>query len=240
MRVILAGPHGFCAGVNMAIEALDLAIRDVGTPLYVYHEIVHNKWVVDWFRQQGVIFVNDSGGCARGRDVALLGPRRAAGNPPPSGRPALEHDRRHLPAGNEGPFGGRPVRPTGYTILLIGHAGHDEVVGTMGEAPQAIRLLQSTADVDRARGARPIQSGLSDANHLSVDDAERDHRTVAAAVTADRRPGARRHLLRHQNRQEAVRCSPPRPTWCWSSAAATVPTARRLAELARARGVARI
>ena len=59
MRVILAAPRGFCAGVNMAIEALDLAIEAYGTPLYVYHEIVHNKWVVDWFRRQGVVFVND-------------------------------------------------------------------------------------------------------------------------------------------------------------------------------------
>ena len=59
MRIILAGPRGFCAGVNMAIEALELAVGAYGTPLYVYHEIVHNKWVVDWFRQQGVVFVND-------------------------------------------------------------------------------------------------------------------------------------------------------------------------------------
>ena len=59
MRIILAGPRGFCAGVNMAIEALELAIGAYGTPLYVYHEIVHNKWVVDWFRRQGVVFVND-------------------------------------------------------------------------------------------------------------------------------------------------------------------------------------
>ncbi len=59
MRVILAAPRGFCAGVNMAIEALELAIRAYSTPLYVYHEIVHNKWVVERFRQQGVVFVND-------------------------------------------------------------------------------------------------------------------------------------------------------------------------------------
>lgn len=59
MRIILAAPRGFCAGVNMAIEALQWAIGAYGTPLYVYHEIVHNRWVVDWFRRQGVVFVND-------------------------------------------------------------------------------------------------------------------------------------------------------------------------------------
>jgi 4-hydroxy-3-methylbut-2-en-1-yl diphosphate reductase len=59
MRVILASPRGFCAGVNMAIESLELAIQRFGTPIYVYHEIVHNQWVVDHFRQRGVVFVDD-------------------------------------------------------------------------------------------------------------------------------------------------------------------------------------
>ena len=59
MKILLANPRGFCAGVNMAIESLELAIRVFGTPIYVYHEIVHNKWVVERFRAQGVVFVND-------------------------------------------------------------------------------------------------------------------------------------------------------------------------------------
>ena len=89
MRVILAAPRGFCAGVNMAIEALELAIGAYGTPLYVYHEIVHNKWVVDWFRRQGVVFVNDLAEVPEGAHAALFGPRRAAGNPSAGGRAAL-------------------------------------------------------------------------------------------------------------------------------------------------------
>ena len=88
MRVILASPRGFCAGVNMAIEALELAIKAYGTPLYVYHEIVHNKWVVDRFKRQGAIFVNDLSQVPGRRCIALLRPWRAAGDSPPGRGPA--------------------------------------------------------------------------------------------------------------------------------------------------------
>ena len=84
MKILLASPRGFCAGVNMAIESLELAIRLFGTPIYVYHEIVHNKYVVEHFREQGVVFVDDSGRGARGRHSAVFGPRRFAGDPPRS------------------------------------------------------------------------------------------------------------------------------------------------------------
>ena len=81
MKVLLASPRGFCAGVNMAIESLDLAMRTFGTPVYVYHEIVHNKYVVETFREQGAVFVDRSERSARGARCSVLGPRRLAGDP---------------------------------------------------------------------------------------------------------------------------------------------------------------
>ncbi len=86
MRIILAAPRGFCAGVNMAIEALQWAIGAYGTPLYVYHEIVHNRWVVDWFRRQGVVFVNDLAEVPEGAHLLYS----AHGVPPAVRRQAAE------------------------------------------------------------------------------------------------------------------------------------------------------
>ena len=227
MRIILAGPRGFCAGVNMAIEALELAIGAYGTPLYVYHEIVHNKWVVDWFRRQGVVFVNDLAEVPEGRTPALLGPRRAAGDPPAGGRAASEDHRRHLPAGDQGPPRGHPLRPSRATrSCLIGHAGHDEVVGTMGEAPQAIRLIQTDDGRRSARSARPVEGGLSDADHPVGRRCGRDHRAICGS--GSRRSSVRRGTTSAMPRRTGRRrfgVWPPRPTWCWSSAARTVRTA---------------
>ena len=111
MRIILARPRGFCAGVNMAIEALESALAAYGTPLYVYHEIVHNKWVVDWFRRQGVVFVDDLAEVPEGAHL-LYSAHGVPPERPAAGRPAAAEDhRRHLPAGDQGPSGGRPLRP---------------------------------------------------------------------------------------------------------------------------------
>ena len=88
MKIILASPRGFCAGVNMAIETLELAIKLFGTPIYVYHEIVHNKYVVERFRAQGAVFVDDLDEVPAGVHAALLGPRRLARDPPRLARAA--------------------------------------------------------------------------------------------------------------------------------------------------------
>ncbi len=226
MRIILAGPRGFCAGVNMAIEALELAIGAYGTPLYVYHEIVHNKWVVDWFRRQGVVFVNDLAEVPEGEHLLYS----AHGVPPEVRRQAAaaasEDHRRHLPAGHQGPPEAIRFAQQGYTILLIGHAGHDEVVGTMGEAPEAIRLIQKTTDVEQIEVPDPSKVAYLTQTTLSVDDAARDHRAAAAAIS--RRSSVPRGTTSAMPRRIGRRrCGnwPPRPTWCWSSAARTARTA---------------
>ena len=113
MRIILAGPRGFCAGVNMAIESLETALRLYGTPIYVYHEIVHNRWVVERFRRLGVVFVDDLAEVPAGGAPALFGPRRLAGGPPRGGPAGPADHRRHLPAGDQGPPRGGPLRRGG-------------------------------------------------------------------------------------------------------------------------------
>ena len=95
MKIILASPRGFCAGVNMAIETLELAIKLFGTPVYVYHEIVHNKYVVERFRAEGAVFVDHLTEVPDGAHAALFGPRRLARDSPRVGR--AEAARRSTP-----------------------------------------------------------------------------------------------------------------------------------------------
>ena len=114
MKIILANPRGFCAGVNMAIESLETALDLFGAPLYVYHEIVHNKYVVERFKRQGVVFVETLDEVPRGRAAALQRPRRLARRSAsrPAEREPPRH-RRHLPARDQGPPRGRQVRQRG-------------------------------------------------------------------------------------------------------------------------------
>ena len=110
MKVLLASPRGFCAGVNMAIETLDLALASLEPPIYVYHEIVHNKYVVERFRGRGVTFVDDLAEVPHGSTLLFS----AHGVSPEIRRVArgaeAEDDRRHLPAGDQGPPGSDQVR----------------------------------------------------------------------------------------------------------------------------------
>ena len=205
MRIILAGPRGFCAGVNMAIEALELAIGAQGAPLYVYHEIVHNKWVVDWFRQKGVVFVNDLSEVPEGKLLLYS----AHGVSPGIRQQAAE---RHLqtidatcPLVTKVHLEAVHLAQQGYTILLIGHAGHDEVVGTMGEAPRAIRLIQTMEDVDRVEVDDPSKVAYLTQTTLSVDDADRLIEHLRGRFPQIIGPAKNDICYATQNRQEAVR-----------------------------------
>src|SRR5262245_42869750 len=142
MRIILANPRGFCAGVEMALASLDLALERFGTPLYVYHEIIHNKTVVDEYRSRGVTFVESVEDVPF--DAMLM--YSAHGVSPQVRRAARWRRLRTIDA--TCPLVAKvhheAVRfaRAGYTIVLIGHEGHDEVVGTLGEAPGYIQLVE--------------------------------------------------------------------------------------------------
>src|ERR1043165_465286 len=130
MKVLLASPRGFCAGVNMAIESLDLALASLEPPIYVYHEIVHNKYVVEHFRGRGVTFVDTLDEVPIGSTLLFSAP----GAPPQIRRIADEPPRRAIaptcPLVTKVHLEAIKYANAGYTILLIGHEGHDEVIGT--------------------------------------------------------------------------------------------------------------
>eukprot|EP00475_Leptophrys_vorax_P009041 TRINITY_DN15933_c0_g2_i1.p1 TRINITY_DN15933_c0_g2~~TRINITY_DN15933_c0_g2_i1.p1 ORF type:complete len:153 (-),score=12.79 TRINITY_DN15933_c0_g2_i1:68-526(-) len=147
MKIILANPRGFCAGVNMAIECLDKAISMFGSDIYVYHEIVHNKYVVERFTQQGVKFVNEIAEVPRG-SILLYS---AHGVSPEIREQSRQRDLRTIdatcPLVTKVHLEAVKYARDGYHIVLIGHEGHDEVIGTMGEAPASITLVETPEEV---------------------------------------------------------------------------------------------
>ena len=149
MKILLATPRGFCAGVNMAIECLDRAIEMFGPNVYVYHEIVHNKYVVERFTKQGVKFVNSVDEVPQG-SILLYS---AHGISPEVRRQSRERKLKTIdatcPLVTKVHLEAIRFAKDGYHIVLIGHEGHDEVIGTMGEAPESITLVETPEEVDQ-------------------------------------------------------------------------------------------
>jgi 4-hydroxy-3-methylbut-2-enyl diphosphate reductase len=204
MKIILASPRGFCAGVNMAIETLELAIKIVGAPVYVYHEIVHNKYVVERFRAQGAVFVEDLSEVPPGETLLYS----AHGVSPEIRRIAAERGLKTIdatcPLVIKVHLEAVRYAKEGYTIVLIGHEGHDEVIGTMGEAPEAIILVESPEDVDQLELSTDKLAYLTQTT-LSVDDANRIIRRLEERFPQIVGPPKADICYATQNRQEAVR-----------------------------------
>ena len=205
MKVILAAPRGFCAGVNMAIESLDLAIERFGTPVYVYHEIVHNKYVVEAFQEKGAVFVEHLEDVPHGSHLLFS----AHGVAPEVRQVAKERNLFAIdatcPLVTKVHLEAIRFAKEGYTIVLIGHHGHDEVVGTMGEAPQAIVLVESPEDVDRLELADDSKLAYLTQTTLSVDDADRIVQRLQERFPHIVGPPKEDICYATQNRQEAVR-----------------------------------
>ena len=172
MKILLAQPRGFCAGVNMAIQALEETIRLFGPGVYVYHEIVHNGHVVEQFARQGVRFVDDLAQVPEG-SVLLYS---AHGVPPEVRRQAkqlrLQTIDATCPLVTKVHLEAIRFARAGYRIVLIGHEGHDEVVGTMGEAPDHMWLVSSPDDVDRLPFSRDDKIAYLTQTTLSLSEAE--------------------------------------------------------------------
>lgn len=237
MRIILASPRGFCAGVNMAIEALELAIARYGPPVFVYHEIVHNKWVVHRFRQMGAVFVNSVDEVPEG---ALLF-YSAHGVSPEVRAQAARRRLRTVDA--TCPLVTKVHREAirfarqGYTVILIGHAGHDEVLGTMGEAPAAIVLVETEEDAERLVVADPSRVAYLTQTTLSVDEASRIIDRLRQRFPAIVGPPRDDICYATQNRQAAVRELARQADTVLVVGSQNSSNSRRLAEIARSCGV---
>ena len=237
MKIVLASPRGFCAGVNMAIESLDLAMRAFGPPVYVYHEIVHNRYVVETFRDRGAVFVDSLDEVPIGGNLLFS----AHGVSPEIRRVARERKLYAIdatcPLVTKVHLEAVRFAKEGYTILLVGHDGHDEVVGTMGEAPEAMRLVESVEDVDRLEFSADAKLAYLTQTTLSVDDANRIIDRLKARFPQLIGPPKEDICYATQNRQEAVRVLAPDADLVLVLGSQNSSNSQRLRELASERGI---
>jgi 4-hydroxy-3-methylbut-2-en-1-yl diphosphate reductase len=205
MRILLASPRGFCAGVNMAIDCLDECVRRFGPNIYVYHEIVHNRYVVDRFTRIGVKFVDSPADVPVG-SILLYS---AHGVSPEVRKAARERKLQTIdatcPLVTKVHLEAIKYAREGYNIILIGHEGHDEVIGTMGEAPESITLVETPEDVDRLNFPPDAKLAYLTQTTLSVEEAGVVIRRLEERFPQIEHPAKEDICYATTNRQDAIK-----------------------------------
>lgn len=182
LKILLAAPRGFCAGVDRAIQIVELALEKYGAPVYVRHEIVHNRFVVDSLKRKGAVFVEELDEIPETVQPVIFSAHGV-----PKAVPAAAKDRGLFHLDATCPLVTKVHREAevhhrkGHHVVLIGHAGHPEVVGTMGQLPEgAVSLIETVEDVARFTPPPGVTLAYTTQTTLSVDDT----RDVVAALTA--------------------------------------------------------
>ena len=198
-QVLLAGPRSFCAGVERAIEIVERALELQGAPIYVRKQIVHNTRVVGDLESRGAVFVDELDEVPDGATVVFSAHGVSPAVRAEAGRRGLAVIDATCPLVSKVHAEARRFAADGYTVALIGHAGHEEVEGTLGEAPGATVLVQTAGDVAALRPRDGERVAYLMQTTLSVDEAAEVVRRAAGALPVGPRAGQRRHLLRdHQ------------------------------------------
>ena len=237
MQILLANPRGFCAGVDRAIEIVEIALERFGPPVYVRHEIVHNRHVVDSLRAKGAIFVDDPAEVPPGSLLVFS----AHGVSPAVRRAAAARDLRVIdatcPLVTKVHVETQRMAREGYQIVLVGHQGHVEVEGTLGHAPDRIHLVQDPADV----AALELPAGTAVAcvtqTTLSVDDTKTVLDALRARFPDVALPRKDDICYATQNRQNALKALTRRADLVIVVGAPESSNSNRLVELARKAGV---
>ena len=209
MEVLLANPRGFCAGVERAIEIVERALRQFGAPIYVRHEIVHNKSVVDDLRAKGAVFVEELDEVPTGATVIFSAHGVSKAVQADADRRGLKVFDATCPLVTKVHVEVAKKLRDGYEIVMVGHHGHPEAEGTMGQAAAGMHLVETLEEVASLRVASPERLAYVTQTTLSVDDA----RAMVAALKA-RFPGIRGPkrddiCYATQNRQDAVKFMAP-------------------------------
>ena len=237
MEVLLANPRGFCSGVERAIGIVEQALAVHGAPIYVRHEVVHNKYVVEDLRAKGAVFVEELAEVPSGSTVIFSahGVSKAV---------RAEAQARNLrvfdatcPLVTKVHVEVAKMRAGGREIVMIGHRGHPEVEGTMGQAAEGMHLVETVADVDRLAVRDPEKVSYVTQTTLSVDDA-----AAIVAALKDRFPaitGPKKDDICYatQNRQDAVKIMSPQCDVVIVVGSPNSSNSNRLREVAQARGI---
>ena len=237
-EIVLAEPRGFCAGVDRAIDIVERALRKFGSPIYVRHEIVHNTYVVNDLKSKGAVFIEDldqvpAGATlvfsAHGVSRAIQDEARARGfrifdaTCPLVTKVHVEVAKLHR---------------EGYEFIMIGHKGHPEVEGTMGQLDGGIHLVEDVADVARLQPLQSEKLAVVTQTTLSVDDAAQISAAIKARFPAVREPKQQDICYATQNRQDAVKMLSPLVDIVIVVGSPTSSNSNRLREVARKLGTA--
>lgn len=205
MRVVLAQPRGFCAGVERAIEIVERALKKYGPPIYVRHEIVHNRHVVEDLRTRGAVFVDDLQEVPPGAITVFSAhgvARRVEEVARDRGLPVIDAT---CPLVAKVHAEGRRYAAGGREIVLVGHAGHAEVEGTIGQIPGPVHLVQTVEDVAALEVGTPDRLAYVTQTTLSVDDTRHVISALQERYPEIVGPDVRDICYATQNRQQAVR-----------------------------------
>src|SRR5436309_5760216 len=232
----LAAPRGFCAGVDRAIDIVEMALQVYEPPVYVRHEIVHNRHVVEDLRRKGAFFVDELESVPSGAVVIFS----AHGVSPAVRREATERGLRALdatcPLVTKVHLEALRYAKEGYTVLLVGHRRHVEVIGTMGEAPEAIVVVESREEAEALELPDPARVAYITQTTLSVDDVRAIVETLKRKFPAIREPAKDDICYATQNRQNAVKELARRCKVVLVVGAPASSNANRLVEVAKTHG----
>lgn len=237
ITVLLASPRGFCAGVDRAIQIVERAIEKYGAPVYVRHEIVHNRHVVERLKALGAVFVEELDECPDDRPVVF------SAHGVPKSVPAEARSRQMLyldatcPLVSKVHVEAQRHFDAGREIVLIGHGGHPEVVGTMGQLPDgAVRLIETVDDVARFAPKDPANVAFVTQTTLSVDDTAEIVAALQARFPGIAAPHKEDICYATTNRQEAVKAIAARAEVLLVIGSANSSNSVRLAEVGRRAG----
>ncbi len=240
LTIVLAFPRGFCAGVDRAIQIVECALSKHGSPVYVRHEIVHNRTVVEALEAKGAVFVEELNEVPDGAPVVFSAHGVAKTVVDEAERRGLVHVDATCPLVSKVHREAEQLHRHGQQIVLIGHAGHPEVVGTMGQLPEgAVRLVESVADVEALDIPDDTRLAYVTQTTLSVDDTAEIVAALRRRFPAVRAPRKEDICYATTNRQEAVKAIAPNCDALLVIGAPNSSNSMRLVEVARKAGCER-
>src|SRR5271165_5851688 len=235
--LLLARPRGFCAGVDRAVDVVNMALEIYGAPIYVRKEIVHNKHVIEGFVAKGAVFVDEIDQVPEGAVVIFSAHGIAPEVRVKAAARGLKAIDATCPLVTKVHLEALRFAREGRTIILIGHEGHDEVIGTMGEVPDQMVLVETAEDVQRLNVTDPRKVAYLTQTTLSVDDANIVIAALHAKFPHIANPPKDDICYATQNRQEAVRELAARADLVLVLGSQNSSNSRRLAEIAASMGI---
>jgi len=236
-EILLAQPRGFCAGVDRAIEIVERAIQLHGAPIYVRHEIVHNAYVVEDLRKKGAIFIEQLDEVPSGNTVIFSAHGVSKSVRADAEARGLRVYDATCPLVTKVHVEVAKMRDEGLDIVMIGHKGHPEVEGTMGQVAEGMYLVEDIADVEALQLRDPLRVAFVTQTTLSVDDAAEIIAALKARFPAIREPKKQDICYATQNRQDAVKFMAPQCDVVIVVGSPNSSNSNRLREVAEKRGI---